>query len=138
VDLEEELLTEMERVFRLARLTLRETPLPLPVRGLELRVMFLVHREGAQHPSRLADRLGVTRAVVSAVIRRLTDLGLVTSHVSPDDRRRHLVALTETATRFMAELRDRRREALRTLLGSLTLEERDEMLTLFRKIRAPS
>jgi DNA-binding MarR family transcriptional regulator len=137
MDLQEELLAAMERVFRQMRQHVRPLAEPRPVRGPELRILFMLRHRGPAHPSALAETMGVSRAVVSTIIRRLTDLGLVTTRVGPEDRRRHLISLTPAADELLERIHEHRRAMLRNLLGRLSPEEQQVLLNLFRKMATP-
>ena len=88
-------------------------------------------------PSTLAEKAGVTRATISAMLRRMIRDGLACSLLDSTDGRRKLVALTEYGRKFLQEVLPEhfRREAL--LMNRLTEEERGLLVQLLKKVKAP-
>src|ERR687884_514327 len=84
----------------------------------------------------LMDRLGLTSGTVSVRVDQLVELGLVTRHADPGDRRGSLVRLTEPGVERCdactpAYLADEDR-----LLSALSLEQRSQLVQLLRHLLA--
>lgn len=60
--------------------------------------------EEALAPSRLSERMGMTRGTVSKLAERLTDKGLLARRANPEDARAHTLALTGKGRRIVPEL----------------------------------
>lgn len=100
------LVVTVRRVVRAAEAYRRVTS---EVTGIGLTEMITaseLHYHGPLTPSVLAERLGLTSASVTAVVDRLTGLGLVTRRRHPDDRRSVIVELTEAGTETLAAMVD--------------------------------
>jgi DNA-binding MarR family transcriptional regulator len=57
--------------------------------------MFLLSFKGRSSPGEAAASFGVPRANVTSIIDRLVERGLVSRQENPDDRRSHILSLTE-------------------------------------------
>ena len=88
-------------------------------------------------PSTLAEKAGVTRATISAMLRRMIRDRLACSLLDSTDGRRKLVALTEHGRKFLQDILPEhfRREA--RLMNPLSEEERGLLVQLLKKIKAP-
>ncbi|MFY0533500.1 Coq4 family protein [Nannocystis pusilla] len=75
-------------------------------RGLSLRqfAVFAALRAGNRSPSEVAARLNVTPAVVTGLVDRLERRGYVRREVSPGDRRRYSLRITEAGERVCDEV----------------------------------
>lgn len=83
----------------------------------------------ATSPSRLADRMGMTRGAVSKLADRLIDKGLLVRTENPQDGRAHTLALTEAGRRLTPELARLADENDAAFFGHLTPDDQ----TLLRK-----
>jgi len=61
----------------------------------QLRIMFLLSFKGRSSPGEVAASFGVPRANVTSIIDRLVERGLISRQENPDDRRSHILSLTE-------------------------------------------
>jgi DNA-binding MarR family transcriptional regulator len=121
----------MRRVVRATEAYRRVTSEVMGIGLTETITASELHYHGPLTPSVLAERLGLTSASVTAVIDRLTGLGLVTRRRHPDDRRSVIVELTEAGAEklsamvdmFTADIREGIREA-----GPAHVEELDRLL----------
>jgi DNA-binding MarR family transcriptional regulator len=59
----------------------------------QLAVLFMI-REGVASPASMAQRLGISRAVVTGLLDRLEERGLIRREPDPGDRRRLRIAMT--------------------------------------------
>lgn len=59
----------------------------------QLAVLFMI-REGTISPASIAQRLGISRAVVTGLLDRLEERGLIRREPDPGDRRRLCIAMT--------------------------------------------
>ena len=83
-----------------------------------------VGRHGPLTPSELAARERVQRPTATRVLARLEELGLIVRTPDPQDRRSSLVAVTETGSALLDELRTRKTAFLAERLDGLDADER--------------
>ena len=72
----------------------------------QLRVMFLLSFKGRSSPGEVAASFGVPRANVTSIIDRLVERGLISRQENPDDRRSHILSLTEEGKGQVKRLRE--------------------------------
>lgn len=103
----------------------------------KLMVMMILYQspEGAA-PSTLAERAGVTRATISAMLRRMIRDGLARSLTDSTDGRRKLVALTEQGCLFLKEILPDHFMREAQLMNNVSEDERHILVRLLKKIRA--
>jgi len=68
------------------------------------RVLRVLHAGGALEPTEIARRGVVMTPSLTRILQTLEARGLIARSANPDDRRRHIVALTDKAERLIAEL----------------------------------
>ena len=91
---------------------------------------------GALSPTELAEKIGVTRATISGLLRGLAREGLVTRKPDPGDLRAATIRLTDAgAAQLRGMLPDHFRR-LAGVVGGLSPEERARLVALLRKIDA--
>ena len=101
----------------------------------KLVVMIILYQslEGIA-PSTLADHAGVTRATISAMLRRMIRDRLACSFSDSTDGRRKLVALTEKGRSFLNEILPEHFKREARLMHNLAEEERSTLVRLLKKI----
>lgn len=72
----------------------------------QLRIMFLLSFTGRSSPGEVAGSFGVPRANVTSTIDRLVERGLISRQENPDDRRSHILSLTEEGRGQVERLRE--------------------------------
>ena len=72
----------------------------------QLRLMFLLSFKGRSSPGEAAISFGVPRANLTSIIDRLVDRGLISRQENPDDRRSHILSLTEEGKSQVERLRE--------------------------------
>ncbi len=82
----------------------------------------------------LADRLLVTKGNVTGLIDRLSQQGLVERRNDPEDRRSHLLFLTDKSRTLLTEVLPPHKNQLHTIMDALSTEEQQTLLTLIRKL----
>ncbi|WP_420113082.1 MarR family winged helix-turn-helix transcriptional regulator [Pseudactinotalea sp.] len=78
----------------------------------------------------LATRLGIDRTVMTYLIDDLSEAGLVERRPNPDDRRQRKVVATPAGAQRVEELCQHVRGIEESLLGSLSVTERDQFRVL--------
>ncbi len=89
---------------------------------------------GPLSQNRLGRATAMDAATIKGVIGRLQDRGLVATSPDPDDRRRLLVALTESGRAFAEDCQVRARRITATTLAPLSSGEARQLLTMIRKL----
>ncbi|MBV9820345.1 MAG: MarR family transcriptional regulator [Solirubrobacterales bacterium] len=100
---------------------------PLGIDPRELGVMFLIadHEPASQQQS--AQRLGVDRTTMVALIDTLEHKGLVTRHPDAEDRRRNVIELTAAGRDALRHGTTASDEAERAFLSPLTAAAADDL-----------
>lgn len=101
----------------------------------KLCVMIVLHLEDeGLTPSQLAERAGVTRATISAMLHRMTRDGLIYSVSDAYDGRVKKVCLTEKGHNFIDEVLPGHYLRITNLMGRLSEGEQEELINLLKKI----
>ena len=115
----------------------RQVP-PAPVRDMtlgQLRLLFLLRREGPQTMGRIAEVFDLSSTAVTGFVSRIERHGLVERQHRSDDRRIVECVLTEGGVQFLDEEVGVRREAIRSALAALTPRELSRFRRLLGRIR---
>lgn len=99
-------------------------------------VLRELHDVPALAPSRLAERLGMTRGAISKLADRLLAKALVARRDDPDDGRAHSLALTPAGRRLVPELARLADANDAACFESLTARERAAIAAALRKVAA--
>jgi DNA-binding MarR family transcriptional regulator len=86
----------------------------------------------------LAAGLGVDQSTATRTVAPLVDLELLTRDLDPDDRRCVVVAVTGTGRRISRTIADRRRAAMRDVVGRMEPERRLLLAELLEEYIAAS
>lgn len=89
---------------------------------------------GPTNPSRVADRLGMTRGAISKLVERLRQKKLVTRTASDEDGRAHTVALTSAGKKLVPILARLADENDNEFFGHLTDDERESLVGTLQEI----
>ena len=111
---------------------------PVPASDLtmgQIRLLFLLRREGPQPMGRLAEVFDLSPTSSSGFVARIERHGLVVRHHRSDDRRIVVCELTDDGTHFLQELSGVRLDTIRTALSALDADELTEFRRLLRRIR---
>jgi DNA-binding MarR family transcriptional regulator len=115
----------------------RDVP-PVPARDLtlgQIRLLFLLLREGPQPMGRIADVFDLSSTASSGFVTRIERHGLVERRHRSDDRRVVECALTEAGSRFLHGISGMRIDLIRQRLTALEPDELEEFARLLRLIR---
>ena len=93
--------------------------LPYGIDGRELAVLAVLGAGVPLSQQQAADQLGVDRTTMVALVDVLEGKGLVTRRRSPDDRRKNIVALTDSGRRCLKDAGAARDQAEREFLAPL-------------------
>ncbi len=109
----------------------------VPARDLtmgQLRLLFLLRRDGPQPMGRLAEVLDLSPTASSGFVARIERHGLVVRRHRSDDRRIVDCELTDDGVRFLQELSGDRIDIVRQALSALDATELAEFHRLLRRI----
>ncbi len=102
----------------------------------QFRVLVVLSTEGTLRVGTLAERMGAVPSTFSRSVDRMVAAGWLVRSGNPENRREVLVDLTPAGHRLVSSVTQRRRDEIRTLLGRLTPQQRDqvsEALELFNQ-----
>ena len=88
------------------------------------------------NPSEISDRQGVSRTTMSAFIRNLEELGLVTRTLDAADRRRFNISLTATGRSVVHDYLHDHLETIGHCFSVLSADEQATLSTLLEKLGA--
>lgn len=97
-------------------------------------VLSLLEHRGALGLKELADEFGLSSSSLCIMMNRLEEAHLIRREAHPSDRRRILYALTDVGLDHLIEERKVRMRAMEETLNNWTDEEREEILSLSRRL----
>jgi DNA-binding MarR family transcriptional regulator len=102
----------------------------------QLRLLYLLAREGSATPGALARTLRLAPSTVTGLLDRLDERGLVRRDDDPSSRRCVVASATEAGAALIDDLVASRREQLSALFARLSEEERARITEAFRLLVA--
>lgn len=122
-----ELAAELRRVLLVSSRILRSRTASDDVSASQFSVLAFLDRSGESTPGALAEFEHVTPPVMTRILGRLEDAGLVVRSTHPGDGRQVLVTLTDPGEQVVLHGRAERDSWLRARIGSADLEERETL-----------
>ncbi|MFI5839144.1 MarR family transcriptional regulator [Catenuloplanes sp. NPDC051500] len=110
----------------------------LPVSATQFRVLTVLARRPGLTLGSLAEALDVVPSSASRLCDRLAATGLLTRTPDPRDRREVHLTLTSTATGLLEDLRQRRCQAIETVLTKMPTGSRRSLLRSLTAFAAAS
>jgi DNA-binding MarR family transcriptional regulator len=107
---------------------------PFDINGRELAVLLVLTDHEPPSQQQAAERLGVDRTTMVALLDGLEAKGLVTRRPQTGDRRRNVVELTPKGQQVLVDATAASDEAERTLLAGLTEQQAQQLRQLLRTI----
>ncbi len=101
----------------------------------QMRLLFLLQRNGPAPVSRVAEWFGVGLPAASGIIDRVEKHGLLERHHRLDDRRVVECDLTESGRQLIDEMSGLQRRLMRQLLSVLSEDELEEFARLIKTVR---
>lgn len=93
----------------------------------QFQILGLLHDHEGLAQGELIQTMGIDPSILVTLLNPLEANGLVSRERDPDDRRRHLVALTADGEKTLAAAARAQKEAEDELFDSLTSEQRDQL-----------
>jgi len=110
---------------------------PYGVDGREFGVMLALHGQEPASQQQVAQRMGVDRTTMVAILDALEDKGLVARQPDPHDRRRNVVALTEDGQSVLRKAVEAHDAAEREFLAPLGSRDAERLRAALQKIVLP-
>jgi DNA-binding MarR family transcriptional regulator len=107
---------------------------PYDINGRELAVLLVLTDHEPPSQQQAAERLGVDRTTMVALLDGLETKGLVTRRPQAGDRRRNVVELTEKGRQTVTDATAASDEAERALLSALTKQEAEQLRKLLQAL----
>ncbi len=107
---------------------------PLGINGRELAVLLLLQAREPESQQQAAARLKVDRTTMVALLDGLEAKGFVERHADDEDRRRNVVALTDTGQQTLKKAVRASDKAERQLLAELDVSEQAQLRALLARI----
>jgi DNA-binding MarR family transcriptional regulator len=116
--------TVEEASLALVEMTLAALSAVEGISSLQLRMLLLVDRHPHSNLSSVATRMEMSVPSASRLVDRLVEAGLLDRRDAPHSRREVALSLTARGNRALADLRRARRQAIGTVLESMSDDER--------------
>ncbi|WP_432840119.1 MarR family winged helix-turn-helix transcriptional regulator [Dactylosporangium sp. CA-092794] len=107
---------------------------PHGINGRELAVLLVLAAAEPMSQQQAAQRLGIDRTTMVALLDALEAKGLVERRPDPDDRRRNVIGLTGTGQRTLHRAREASDAAERELLAPLSRSAAEQLRRALRAI----
>jgi DNA-binding MarR family transcriptional regulator len=107
---------------------------PFDIHARDLGVLRAIERSESASQQRVAERLGVDRTTMVAIIDALEAKGIIIRRPDPGDRRRNVVKLTPAGRTLLREATAASDAAEAELLAPLDRQEGEQLRTLLARI----
>jgi DNA-binding MarR family transcriptional regulator len=126
----------LDHLARLSRLRVEAALAPLGLRPRHLVALTMLREHGVGTQQGLASMLQIDRTNLVGLLNDLETAGLIARRRSSEDRRRHLVELTDEGAVRLAEVEVALTAAEDDLLGALDADDRETLYRLLRRATA--
>ncbi len=109
---------------------------PFDIHGRDLGVLLVIDRFEPASQQQVAQRLGVDRTTMVAIIDALEAKGIIARRPDAEDRRRNVVELTPTGQDILRQATAASDAAEAELLASLSPEEGEQLRDLLARVLA--
>ncbi|MER1984565.1 MAG: MarR family transcriptional regulator [Solibacillus sp.] len=104
------------------------------VNPTEFAVLELLYHKGRQPLQKIGSKILLASGSITYVVDKLEQRGFLARVSCPSDRRVTYAEITEAGIAFMAEIFPQHEAHLFELLSALSMEEKDEAITLLKKL----
>ena len=101
----------------------------------QFQILGLLHDHRGLAQRELMETMGIDPSILVTLLKSLEAEGLVTRDRNPDDRRRHLIALTRAGEKKLVAASRAQKETENQLFASLTGDQRKQLRTLLVELR---
>ncbi len=109
---------------------------PFGIHARDLGVLLAIERSGPASQQQVAERMGVDRTTMVAIIDALEDKGIIARRPDTEDRRRNVIELTSTGKDVLRQATAASDRAEAALLASLSPAERKQLRSLLARVLA--
>jgi DNA-binding MarR family transcriptional regulator len=100
----------------------------------QFKILMHLHEKPNVQQRMLADLLGQTEASISRQIKILTEKGMLTAEVNPENKREHITTLTPRGVRLTRAAQDMLEEYQRPSFEQLSEKEREQFMEMLHKV----
>lgn len=100
----------------------------------EFAVLELLFHKGEQPIQQIGKRILLTSGSITYVVDKLEEKGLLERKRCPEDRRVIYAAITEKGKSLMRDIFPKHRQAVNDMFKGLTPEEKQELISLLKKL----
>jgi DNA-binding MarR family transcriptional regulator len=122
----------LEHLARRMRTAMESKLESFDLRSRHLIALTVIRELGESSQANLAEALRVDRTNLVGVLNELEDAGLIERRRTPEDRRRHTVALTTTGTRRLGQIEKALAGVEEEVLSGLDFEQRVTLHSLLQ------
>ncbi|MDQ3004038.1 MAG: MarR family winged helix-turn-helix transcriptional regulator [Chloroflexota bacterium] len=101
----------------------------------EGRVLYEIQHIEDCTAKKIREKINIDEGYLSRILNTFKKMGLITKSLSPDDKRLHIIKLTEKGRKEFASLNDHSDQLISRLIEKLSAEEREELLSITERIR---
>ena len=109
--------------------------LDTPYSLTEARVLYEISHTGKCIAKKIRENIYIDEGYLSRIIDKFATAGLIKKTPAPEDRRLHLITLTEKGKRKFSTLNDSSNKAISRLIEKLSEKEREELAGMMERIR---
>ena len=102
----------------------------------EGRVLYEIRHMEACTAKKIREKINIDEGYLSRILHVFKRKGLITKSLSPQDRRLHVITLTEKGRKEFASLNDHSDQLISRLIEKLSAEELEELLGITNRIRS--
>ena len=101
----------------------------------EGRVLYEIRHIEDCTAKNIREKMTIDEGYLSRILDTFRKKGLITKSPSPEDKRLHMIKLTEKGRKEFAGMNDHSDQLISRLIEKLSAEERDELLSITERIR---
>jgi len=101
----------------------------------EGRVLYEIKQIGTCSAKKIREKISIDEGYLSRIIDKFTQKGLITKIPSPDDRRLHIIGLTEKGQKEFARLNEHSDKLIFQIIEKLSEPQRAELARMMEKIQ---
>ena len=101
----------------------------------EGRVLYEIRHTEDCSAKKIREKIGIDEGYLSRILNIFRKKGLVTKAPSSEDRRLHIIKLTENGRKEFARLNDHSDKLISRIIEKLSEEEREELVSMTERIR---
>lgn len=101
----------------------------------EGRVLYEIQHTETCSAKKIREKIRIDEGYLSRILDTFRKKGLITKAPSPDDRRLHIIKLTEKGRKEFASLNDHSDKLISRIIEKLSEEEREELVSMTERIR---